>query len=120
MLLFYQNGFPQYQMVTFVLGSSWVVRHWEYVKGRTVRVVLVACYFGWLAAFDLYYAFVDEASNELYWSDVENWVGLPAFLVGCASSGDCPGRRRQSGLGILIRDVVQQLFNGPETARLTE
>ncbi len=87
MLLFYQNGFPQYQMVTYVLGSSWVVRHWEYVKGRSVRVVLVACYFGWLAAFDLYYAFVDEASNRLYWSHVETWIGLPAFLVGCAFLG---------------------------------
>ncbi len=83
MLLFYQNGFPQYQMVTFVLGSSWVVRHWEYVKGRSVRVVLVACYFGWLAAFDLYYAFIDETRGELHWHHVEEWVGLPAFLVGC-------------------------------------
>ena len=83
MLLFYQTGFPQYQMVTFVLGSSWIVRHWEYVKGRTVRVALVACYFVWLAAFDLYYAFIDEMRGELYWHQVEEWVGLPAFLVGC-------------------------------------
>ena len=83
MLLFYQNGFPQYQMVTFVLGSSWVVRHWESIKGRAVRVALVACYFGWLAAFDLYYAFIDETRGDLYWDCAQAWVGLPAFLVGC-------------------------------------
>jgi hypothetical protein len=84
-VLLYRTGYPQYQMVPFVLGSSWAVRHWGEIRGRTARVVAIACYFGWLAAFDLYYAFVDEGfRNNVRWDVVRQVVGLPSFLVGCA------------------------------------
>ena len=83
-VLFYRTAYPQYQMVPFVLGSSWAVRHWESFMGRTGRVVAIASYFGWLAAFDLYYAFDDEGPGSRYWSTVQHVVGLPSFLCGCA------------------------------------
>jgi len=83
-VLLYRTGYPQYQMVPFVLGSSWAVRHWGHLRGRTTRVVAIACYFGWLAAFDLYYGLVDEGRSNLYWGFVRDAVGLPTFLFGCA------------------------------------
>jgi hypothetical protein len=82
-VLLYPAVHPQYQMVPFVLGSSWVVRHWGSIEGRTARVVAIACYFGWLAAFDLYYAFYDEGTNSACWLILQNVVGLPSFLCGC-------------------------------------
>jgi Glycosyltransferase family 87 len=84
-VLLYRTGYPQYQMVPFVLGSSWAVRHWGEIRGRAARIVAIACYFGWLAAFDLYYGFVDEGfRNNVHWDVVREAVGLPSFLFGCA------------------------------------
>jgi Glycosyltransferase family 87 len=83
-VLFYRTAYPQYQMVPFVLGSAWAVRHWDRITGRTWRVLAIASYFGWLAAFDLYYAFDDEGPGSRYWRTVQYVVGLPSFLVGCA------------------------------------
>jgi len=83
-VLFYRTAYPQYQMVPFVLGSYWAVRKWESIRRQTPLVVAIACYFGWLAAFDLYYAFDDEGIGSRYWDTVKHAVGLPAFLFGCA------------------------------------
>jgi hypothetical protein len=83
-VLFYRTAYPQYQMVPFVLGSSWAVRNWESIRGRTGRIVAIASYFGWLGAFDLYYAFDDEGTGSRYWNTVQYAVGLPSFLSGCA------------------------------------
>jgi hypothetical protein len=83
-VLLYRAAHPQYQMVPFVLGSSWVVRHWGSIRGQPARVVAIACYFGWLAAFDLYYAFVNEETASALWYVVKDLVGLPSFLCGCA------------------------------------
>ncbi len=83
-VLFYHTGFPQYQMVTFVLGSYWAVRRWDQIRGRTWKIVGIACYFGWLAAFDVYYIFAEDGWRALYWGFVENVVGLPSFLIGLA------------------------------------
>jgi hypothetical protein len=82
-VLLYQTGFPQYQMVPFVLASSWAVRHWETLIRRTAQVVAIACYFGWLAAFDLYYAFVIEEQGDYFWHFGREVVGLPSFVFGC-------------------------------------
>jgi Glycosyltransferase family 87 len=105
-VLFYQTGFPQYQMLPFVLGSSWALRHWEQFRGRGARVAAIAAYFGWLAAFDFYYSFVVEDSNRLYWFYVQEVVGLPAFLFGWAflvsmvkSEDEAILQRRESGAG---------------------
>ena len=83
-LLFYRTAYPQYQMMPYVLGSSWAVRHWDHIRGRIARVSAISCYFGWLAAFDLIYAFCDEGTNYAYWKIVRDVVGLPSFLIGCA------------------------------------
>ena len=82
-VLFYHTGYPQYQMVPFVLGTHWAVRHWDRIEGRIARTFAVACYFAWLAAFDSYYAFVTDMGTGLYWLFVQETVGLPSFLVGC-------------------------------------
>ena len=82
-MLFYRTLYPQYQMVPFVLGSSWTVRHWGLIKGRTSRLGPIACYFGWLALFDFYYAFDDEGAGYGYWEVTKYFVGLPSFLFGC-------------------------------------
>jgi hypothetical protein len=84
MVLFYRAAYPQYQMVPFVLGSSWAVRHWGSIKGRPACVVAISCYFGWIGAFDLYYAFDDEGIGSRYWHTVKEVVGLPSFLAGSA------------------------------------
>lgn len=83
-VLLYRAVYPQYHMVPFVLGSSWVVRHWGSIRGRAVRVVAIACYFGWLAAFELYYAFNDEETRSAVWAVLQDVVGLPSFVCGCA------------------------------------
>jgi hypothetical protein len=83
-VLFYPTGFPQYQMVPFVLGTYWTVRRWHSIRGRLAPIAGVVLYFGWLAAFDLYYAFVVEESNAYYWDIGRDIVGLPSFVAGCA------------------------------------
>ena len=82
-MVFYRTLYPQYQMMPFVLGSSWTVRHWGLIRGRMRRVVPIVCYFGWLALFDLYYAFDDEGTRSRYWQVTQYIVGLPSFLFGC-------------------------------------
>jgi hypothetical protein len=82
MALFYHTGFPQYQMVPFALGAAWAVQHWEDRRGRIARAVGVACYFGWLAAFDVYYV-IAVADMPYHWTFVEGIVGLPSFVAGC-------------------------------------
>ena len=83
-VLFYHTGFPQYQMVPFMLGTYWALRHWDNLRGHRARIAGVASYFGWLAAFDLYYAFVFEEGPANYWSIARETVGLPSFVFGCA------------------------------------
>ncbi len=82
--IFYHTGFPQYHMVPFVLGASWVVQYWGVLRDRPGRVIAVACYFGWLAVFDVYYLFVNDDVRVLSWERVQDIVGLPTFLIGCA------------------------------------
>jgi hypothetical protein len=40
-------------------------------------------YFGWLAAFDVYYSFVDDWRPDFFWHVIREVVGLPTFLLGC-------------------------------------
>lgn len=83
-VLFYHTGFPQYQMLPFVLGSTWAVRNWGRIRGRMIQIIAIAGYFGWLAAFDSYYSFVVDERPDFYWGYVQEVVGLPAFLFGWA------------------------------------
>jgi hypothetical protein len=81
--LFYHTGFPQYHMVSFALGAWWAVRYWDVKRARLARAFAVACYFGWLAAFEWYY-FTIKDGNDFYWEHVEEILGLPTFVIGCA------------------------------------
>jgi hypothetical protein len=79
MLLFYQVGFPQYQMVLFVLASYWIFRKPGQIRNRGPLLVALACYFGWLAIFDLI-----ECTLGADFHSMQEWAGLPTFLLGCA------------------------------------
>ncbi len=78
-LLLYQNGFPQYQMVLFVVASYWVVQTWDQLRRRKALAVTMGLYFGWLALFDS--AYCASESAVIVWEDA---VGLPTFLLGIA------------------------------------
>jgi hypothetical protein len=71
-------------MVPFVLASAWAVRHWNRLRNRTALAVAMAAYFGWLAAFDVYYVLVEEWRMGLAWWYVREVAGIPTFLLGCA------------------------------------
>jgi hypothetical protein len=77
-LLFYQVGFAQYQMVLFVLASYWVVRHRDTIRNRIALWLALAAYFGWVSLFDTFDAFYGADYNRM-----QEWVGLPTFLLGC-------------------------------------
>ena len=82
--VFYHTGFPQYHMVPFVLGTDWALRYWELLRDRPVRVMAIASYLGWLAVFESYYLVVDSEYLAGSWYVIQEIVGLPTFLVGCA------------------------------------
>jgi hypothetical protein len=83
-VLLYRVGFPQYQMVPFVLASAWALGQWERLRRRTALAVAMACYFGWLAAFDVYYMLHEDWHMQRGWYYIQDLVGLPTFLLGCA------------------------------------
>jgi hypothetical protein len=83
-LLFYRVGYPQYQMVSFVLASSWALRHWDELAGRRFLLVTMGCYFGWLAAFDVYYSIAEAFGPPVRGFDYRDVAGLPTFVLGCA------------------------------------
>jgi hypothetical protein len=98
--LFYHTGFPQYHMVPFALGAWWAVRYWDVKRGRPARAFAVACYFGWLAAFEWYY-FTIKDGNAFYWRYVEEIVGLPTFVIGCAFLTTVVLSARREGPGVI-------------------
>ena len=77
-LLFYQVGFPQYQMVLFVLATYWAVRYRAVIRNRAFLWIAMVCYFGWISVFDLIDFFV-EIDRHL----IPQWAGLLTFLLGC-------------------------------------
>jgi hypothetical protein len=83
-LLFYRVGYPQYQMVSFVLASSWALRQWDELPGRRFLLLTMGCYFGWIAAFDLYYSIQENFATPLRGVDYRDFAGLPTFVLGCA------------------------------------
>jgi hypothetical protein len=85
-LLLYQNGFPQYQMVSFVVVSYWVVRDWDRLPRRYALAASLVFYFGWISLFNAFFCAEDEADPAplFDWRRVEDAVGLPTFLLGCA------------------------------------
>jgi hypothetical protein len=81
-LLFYLVGFPQYQVVSLMLLSYWVVA--ERRAGRDPFLVgTLGLFFGWLGLFDVFYAAVGgvlHPGDRFAW--VEEVVGLPTFVLG--------------------------------------
>ncbi len=83
-VLLYRVGYPQYPMVTLVLASAWILGQWDRLRNRAALVVAMAGYFGWLAAFDVYYMFYEAWHIQSLWYVVNDLAGLPTFLLGCA------------------------------------
>lgn len=83
-ILFFRVGFPQYQLILGLLASYWIVA--ERPPGRDRPLVIASwLYFGWLAAFDVFYALVGgvlHPGDRFAWT--EEVVGLPTFLLGAA------------------------------------
>lgn len=82
LVLLYRVGYPQYQMVPFVLASAWVLRDWDRLRSRTALVVAMALYFGWIAAYDVGYFLHEVHYLTIEWMKVEDAAGLPTFLLG--------------------------------------
>jgi hypothetical protein len=76
-LLMYHVGFPQYQMVLFVLASYWIVRKWEALERRRLLLVALGCYFAWIATFDII-----EATKGVDYRAMRDWAGLVTFVLG--------------------------------------
>jgi len=78
-LLFYRNGFPQYQIVLMMLASYWVVATWRSRIHRPALVLSLLGYLGWIVAFDVVYWWIGDSSTTF-----EDAVGLPTFALGIA------------------------------------
>jgi hypothetical protein len=75
-LMFYQVGFPQYQMVLFVLISYWALGQPGQIKGSRLLGLAVFAYFGWLSIFDLI-----ECRLDIDYLRMQEWIGLPTFVL---------------------------------------
>jgi Glycosyltransferase family 87 len=78
MLTFYPVGFPQYQMVLFLLASYWLTREGQSIRNRGLLYIALGFHFGWLATFDVIGSIVDIDSLHM-----QEWIGLPTFLLQC-------------------------------------
>lgn len=84
-LLLYRVGFPQYQVVPFLLCACWANLEWERLRRERVLLALLAAYFGWLATFDVCYAVLGGVLHPGdRWAWLDEVVGLPTFLLGTA------------------------------------
>ena len=82
-LLFYQVGFIQYQMIVFLLMAYWLGRYAPALAQDRGLAVAIGGYFGWLTLFDLFYAYAGGIIHaDGPWGWVDDWVGLPTFLLG--------------------------------------
>ncbi|HZW29562.1 MAG TPA: glycosyltransferase family 87 protein [Isosphaeraceae bacterium] len=82
-VLLYRVGFSQYQMVPFVLASSWVLRNWGQLRGRALLGVALGGYVTWLATFEAGNFYYGDESGTPTWAMVEDFAGLVTFLLGC-------------------------------------
>jgi hypothetical protein len=93
LLLGYRVGYPQYQMVLFVLAAGWLLGQWDRIRlrSRIAVVIAMALYFGWIATFDVAYMLVDAWNANIDWEGWQDMSGLPTFLLGLAFIG-CAAR----------------------------
>jgi hypothetical protein len=87
LLLFYRVGFPQYQMVPFVLGSAWLLRHWDRLRNRAALIAAMALYFGCFTVLDVVYMLSDAWNVVVDWESLQDTGGLLTFLLGLAFLG---------------------------------
>jgi Glycosyltransferase family 87 len=78
MIALYPVGFPQYQMVLFMLASFWLTREGQPFRGRLLVYAAAGCHFGWLAAFVV----TDSVAN-IDTLGMQEWIGLPMFILEC-------------------------------------
>jgi hypothetical protein len=73
-------------MVSFLLASYWVVRDWDRLPRRRPLLIALLVYFGWISLFNGFFCAEDSLAPRplLDWAKVEDAVGLPTFLLGCA------------------------------------
>jgi hypothetical protein len=75
--LLYRVGFPQYQMVLFVLLSDWGLRKLGHLNGQWLLILASVSVFSWFAFFDVLDCIIEIKNG---W--IEDAVGLPSFLLG--------------------------------------
>jgi hypothetical protein len=78
-VLLYQVGFSQYHMVPFMMAAWWLVKRRVAVSYRIPLAIALGAYIGWLSVFDLITSYIDIDTTRM-----QEWVGLPTFLLGCA------------------------------------
>lgn len=84
LVVLYRVGYPQYQMVPFVLASAWLLRDWDRLRHRTALVVAMSLYFGWIISYDVGYTLHETGLLNINWYRVEDAAGLPTFVLGSA------------------------------------
>jgi hypothetical protein len=82
-LIFYKVGFLQYQMVLFMILPYWFARNTEQIQSSRPIQMATIVYFIWIVSFDLF----DNAVGGIIGQGrsfgwVEEWAGLPTFLIG--------------------------------------
>jgi hypothetical protein len=66
------------------MGTAWLVNRWDRLPHRNALVVAFALYFVWLSVFDVIYTLDDAWSIDAGWGRVEEFSGLPTFVLGSA------------------------------------
>ncbi|MGC8642408.1 MAG: glycosyltransferase family 87 protein [Isosphaeraceae bacterium] len=78
MITLYPVGFPQYQIVLFVLATFWLTREGQPKRARPLVYAAMGCHFGWMAAF-----VVTESVVNIDTLGMQEWIGLPTFILEC-------------------------------------
>jgi hypothetical protein len=78
MITLYPVGFPQYQMVLFLLATYWFTRYGRHMRNPALVALALCCHFGWLAAFDVTENVIDIDAWRM-----QEWIGLPTFVLEC-------------------------------------
>jgi hypothetical protein len=87
LLIFYRVGYPQYQMVLFVVAAAWLVGNWDQLRGRTALVVAMALYWTWITGADVAYMLDEAWDVPMNWDTISYTAGFPTFVLGSALLG---------------------------------
>jgi hypothetical protein len=87
LLIFYRVGYPQYQMVLFVLAAAWLLRNWDQLQGRTALVVAMGLYGTWITGCDVAYMLEEAWDVPVNWDSISYAAGFPTFVLGSVLLG---------------------------------